>query len=201
MVVSGPSGSGKSSLCKKLCEEREFACLSISATTRAPREGEAEGKDYFFIDKTAFERGVERGDFLEWANVHGNYYGTSKRWVEEALGLGKTVVFDIDVQGQAEIARLFPNETTSVFVTTPNIAALKERLIKRGTDDEKTIERRLINALDEMKQIDRYDYLLINDRFEQSLETLKGIALASRIKSRKVSLRQLISDWQETKEF
>lgn len=201
LVVSGPSGSGKSSLCRALCDHFEIARLSVSTTTRAPREGEKEGEDYFFVSKEAFSAAIDRGEFLEWASVHDNFYGTSKKRVEEALENGKSVIFDIDVQGQASICKIFPRETTSVFVTTPNIAVLKDRLIKRGSDDAAAIERRLNAALGEMERVDRYDYLLINERFDESLETLKGIVLASRIKSRKVSLRQFISDWQNTKEL
>ncbi|MDR2152111.1 MAG: guanylate kinase [Helicobacteraceae bacterium] len=196
LVVSGPSGSGKSSLCKKLCAEYEFACLSISSATRAPREGEQDGKDYFFIPKAVFERKIAQEEFLEWANVHGNYYGTDRRWVEKTLASGKTVAFDIDVQGQAAIARLYPNETTSVFVTTSSIAILKDRLIRRGTDDAAAIAQRLENALGEMNCIDRYDYLLINDDFDASFETIKSVALASRVKRGKVELRKFIANWR-----
>jgi guanylate kinase len=201
LVVSGPSGSGKSSLCKRLCAHFDLARLSVSTTTRAPRGDEKEGKDYFFVSKEAFTSAIDRGEFLEWANVHGNFYGTSKKWVEEALASGKSVIFDIDVQGQASICKIFPNETTSVFVTTPSVAVLRDRLIKRGADDAAAIEKRLSAALGEMGCIDRYDYLLINDSFEESFESLKGVVLASRIKSRKVSLRQFILDWQNKKEL
>ncbi|MDR1451576.1 MAG: guanylate kinase [Helicobacteraceae bacterium] len=201
LVVSGPSGSGKSSLCKKLCAIYEPACLSISTTTRAPRGGETDGQDYFFVSKEAFTASIDKGEFLEWANVHGNYYGTNKQWVRAALEIGKSVIFDIDVQGQAAISKMFPNETTSVFVTAPNITILKERLIGRGADDAAALETRLKNALEETSRIERYDYLLINDNFEESLEILKGIAASSRIKSGRVSLRQFISNWQEQKEL
>jgi guanylate kinase len=195
LVVSGPSGSGKSSLCRKLCEDFDFAYLSVSTTTRTARIGEREGKDYFFTSKEAFSAAIDRGEFLEWANVHNNYYGTSRSRVESALKDGKTVVFDIDVQGQAAIVKLFANETTSVFVTAPSNAILKERLEKRGADDPEAIQKRLKNALDEMQSIGAYDYLLINDSFEKSLETLKALALASRIKRDKVELRKFIAEW------
>jgi guanylate kinase len=201
LVVSGPSGSGKSSLCKKVCEDYDFAFLSVSTTTRAARNGEEEGRDYFFASRDAFKKAIDEGEFLEWAQVHDNYYGTSKKSVKNALREEKTVVFDIDVQGRSSIAALFPNETTSVFVTTPTIAILKERLLGRGAEDAAAIEKRLQNAVAEMERIDQYDYLLINDRFDRSLETLKGVALASRIKRGKVQLRKFIADWQTEKGF
>jgi guanylate kinase len=196
VVVSGPSGSGKSSLCKAVCEVYGFAQISISTTTRAPREGEQNGVDYHFASKEQFRAAIDSGDFLEWAQVHDNFYGTSKSRVEEALLAGQTVLFDIDVQGQAAISALFPRETTSVFVTTPDIAVLRERLQKRGTDSEEVIEKRLINALGEMNQLERYDYLLINDDYAESLEVLKSIVLASRYKESRVSLPAFISTWK-----
>ncbi|GHV02843.1 guanylate kinase [Campylobacterota bacterium] len=196
LVVSGPSGSGKSSLCRKICDTYDYAALSISTTTRALRASEKEGVDYLFTTKEAFEKAIEQGEFLEWAEVHGNFYGTSKRWVVDMLSKGKTVVFDIDVQGQAAIAKLFSDRLTSVFVTTPSLEILKDRLVKRATDNAETIERRLKNALDEMAQIDYFDYLVINDRFDESYETLKAIVLASRVKRSKVSLCDFISAWK-----
>ncbi len=196
VVVSGPSGSGKSSLCKAVCEAYDFAHLSISTTTRAPRSGEREGEDYFFASKEQFLAAIDSGDFLEWAQVHDNFYGTSKSRVIEALEAGRTVLFDIDVQGQAAISALFPKETTSVFVTTPDIAVLRQRLAGRGTDSEEVIEKRLINALIEMNQLDRYDYLLVNDDYDDSLEVLKAMVLASRYKVSRVSLPEFISTWK-----
>ena len=196
VVVSGPSGSGKSSLCKAVCEAYDFAHLSISTTTRAPRSGEREGEDYFFASKEQFRAAIDSGDFLEWAQVHDNFYGTSKSRVIEALEAGRTVLFDIDVQGQAAISALFPKETTSVFVTTPDIAVLRQRLAGRGTDSEEVIEKRLINALSEMNQLDRYDYLLVNDDYDDSLEVLKAMVLASRYKVSRVSLPEFISTWK-----
>ena len=196
VVVSGPSGSGKSSLCRVICESFDYAYLSVSTTTRAPRSGEAEGLDYFFVTREAFEAAIKEGEFLEWAEVHGNYYGTSRKRVEEALKAGKTILFDIDVQGQASVKALFPKECTSVFVTTPTLSILKERLQGRGTDSDAVIEQRLVNALDEMRHIDRYDYLIINDRFEESLDALKSVVVASRYKEGRVSLPDFISAWK-----
>ncbi|MDR0747221.1 MAG: guanylate kinase [Helicobacteraceae bacterium] len=195
VVVSGPSGSGKSSLCKKICGEFEFASLSISTTTRKVRAGEKDGVDYFFTDESSFQDMAAKGEFLEWAQVHGNLYGTSRVWVERALESGRSVIFDIDVQGQASIVRLFPKETTSIFLTTPSARALRSRLVGRGTDDQEAIEERLINARKEMESIDLFDYLLVNDSFDESYNLLRGIVLASRIKCGAVSLSKFISNW------
>ena len=196
VVVSGPSGSGKSSLCRRVCSQFDFASLSISTTTRPKREGEKDGEDYFFITPDEFKRLIDKGEFLEWAEVHGNYYGTSKTWVEKTLRSGKTVIFDIDVQGQAAVVRLFPRETTTVFVTTPSLTVLRERLSVRGTDSETVIIKRLQNALDEMRCIDQYDYLLINDQFDQSVKVLESIVIVSLYKRHKVSLGDFIDHWQ-----
>jgi guanylate kinase len=195
VVVSGPSGSGKSSLCKKICGEFEFASLSVSTTTRKIRTGEKDGIDYFFTDEHSFQVSIARGEFLEWAQVHGNLYGTSRVWVDRALESRKSVIFDIDVQGQASIVRLFPKETISIFLTTPSERALRSRLVGRGTDDQRTIEERLSNARTEMESIDRFDYLLVNDSFDKSYDLFRGIVLASRIKCGAVSLSKFISDW------
>lgn len=196
VVVSGPSGSGKSSLCKEIIKQFDFTALSISITTRAPREGEKDGVDYFFTTKELFKEAIDRGEFLEWAEVHGNFYGTSKLKVVSALESGKTVLFDIDVQGQKEVARQFAEVTTSAFVTTKDLATLKDRLSGRGTDSSEVIEKRLINALGEMSEISCYDYLIINDDFSASLEVLKAVVVASRYKQSKIELQQFISNWK-----
>ncbi|GHS86421.1 guanylate kinase [Campylobacterota bacterium] len=195
LVVSGPSGSGKSTLCRKICEIYDFARLSISTTTRPPREGEREGEDYFFVEKGEFQSAIERGEFLEWANVHNNLYGTSKRHVLEAIAAQKTVIFDIDVQGQEAIVKLFKGVTTSVFITAPHKTILRDRLIKRGSDSPESIAKRLENAQKEMSCIGNYDYLLVNDDFQESLAALQAIALASRYKQDADIISGFISDW------
>lgn len=196
VVVSGPSGSGKSSLCREILKAFDYTTLSISTTTRAPRDGEKDGVDYFFSTKDQFESAKSSGEFLEWALVHGNYYGTSKKMVVDALNNGKTVLFDIDVQGQKEIVKQFGSVTTSVFVTTNDLQTLKNRLVGRGTDNNDVIEKRLQNAIGEMSEIGCYDYLMINDDFQVSLKALKSIVVASRYKQAKIELPQFISDWK-----
>jgi guanylate kinase len=197
LVISGPSGSGKTSLARSVCEELgSRAYFSISTTTRPIRVGEKDGVDYFFVSKDEFLKDIEEGYFLEWAEVHGNFYGTSKRQIDKALSEGKIVFLDIDVQGHESVRKAYPNITTSVFVTTKNEKILIERLKKRGTETEESLKIRLINALNEMKRIDEYDYLLINDDFEEAKEYLRAVAIASLIKRSKYDVNEFINKWK-----
>ncbi len=197
LVVSGPSGSGKTSLARAVCEELgEKAYFSISTTTRPKREGERDGVDYFFVTKEEFLKDIEEGYFLEWAEVHGNFYGTSKKQINEALNQGKIVFLDIDVQGHEAVRKAYPDIVTSVFVTTKDKHTLIERLKNRGTETEDTLEVRMINALHEMKKIPEYDYLLINDDFEESKKYLKSVAISSLIKRSKYDLEKFINYWK-----
>ena len=197
LVVSGPSGSGKTTLARSVCEELEdMAYFSISTTTRPKREGERDGVDYFFITKEEFLKDIEDGYFLEWAEVHGNFYGTSKKQINEALNQGKIVFLDIDVQGHEAVRKAYPNIVTSIFVTTKNKDVLIERLKKRGTETEESLEVRLINAMHEMKKIPEYDYLLINDDFEEAKNFLKAVAIASLIKTSKYNIDDFIQHWK-----
>ena len=200
LVVSGPSGSGKTSLARSVCEElKDKAYFSISTTTRPKREGEKDGVDYFFITKEEFLQDIEDGYFLEWAEVHGNFYGTSKKQIDEALNQGKIVFLDIDVQGHEAVRKAYPNIVTSIFVTTKNKDILIERLKKRGTETEESLEVRLINAMHEMKKIPEYDYLLINDDFDEAKEFLKSVAIASLIKTSKYDIDDFIQHWKGKK--
>jgi guanylate kinase len=197
LVVSGPSGSGKTSLARSVCEELgDKAYFSISTTTRPMRPGEKDGVDYFFVTKEEFLKDIDEGYFLEWAEVHGNFYGTSKRQIDKALSEGKIVFLDIDVQGHENVRKAYPNITTSVFVTTKNEKILIERLKKRGTETEESLKIRLINAYNEMKKIDEYDYLLINDDFEEAKEYLRAVAIASLIKRSKIDVNEFIKKWK-----
>ena len=197
LVVSGPSGSGKTSLARAVCEELgEKAYFSISTTTRPKRDGEVDGVDYFFVSKEEFLRDIEEGYFLEWAEVHGNFYGTSKKQINEALNQGKIVFLDIDVQGHEAVRKAYPDIVTSVFITTKDKKTLIERLKNRGTETEESIEVRMINALHEMKKIPEYDFLLINDDFGEAKEFLRGIAISSLIKTSKYDIEKFISYWK-----
>ena len=196
-VISGPSGSGKTSLAREVCDElKDKAHFSISTTTRPKREGEKDGVDYFFVTKEEFLKDVEEGYFLEWAEVHGNFYGTSKRQIDKALSEGKIVFLDIDVQGHEAVRKAYPDVVTSVFVTTKDKKTLIERLKKRGTETEESLKVRMINALHEMKKIPEYDYLLINDDFNEAKEYLRSCALASLIKTSKYDLDKFIEHWK-----
>jgi len=195
LVVSGPSGSGKSTLMHEMMKRVESTYFSISTTTREIRAGEIEGKDYFFISKDEFKQGIEEGNFLEWARVHDNYYGTSLKPILKELNAGKMVIFDIDVQGHKIAKEKFGNIITSVFVTTPSLEILKERLIQRGTDSSKSIEKRLNNAISEMTRIKEYDFLLINDYFDKTLENLVSIAHASKNRISSLNTEEFISSW------
>jgi guanylate kinase len=195
LVLSGPSGSGKSSLCKELFKSMDKYYFSISTTTREPREGEVDGVDYFFVSKEQFKADIEKGYFLEWAEVHGNYYGTSMKPVLKALEDEKIVIFDIDVQGFDIIKEKVGNLCTSVFITTPTLGDLKSRLISRGTDSTETIEKRLTNAKVEMQHINSYDYLIINDDFDEALSKLKSIVNVCKDRGSMQDTQELISSW------
>jgi len=195
LVISGPSGCGKSSLINEVLKVRDDIYFSISTTTREIREGEKEGVNYYYISKEEFEKDIEDGLFLEWAKVHGNYYGTSLKPVLKALEEKKLVIFDIDVQGHAIVKDKFSDIMTSLFITTPNAKILKERLIKRATASLDIIQKRIINSKDEMKRIYEYDYILINDKFEDSLELFKSIINVSLMKVDKNSKDRFINEW------
>jgi guanylate kinase len=196
LVLSGPSGAGKSTLIKEMVKDIGPYYFSISTTTRTPREGEKDGVDYFFVDKESFQQDIAEELFLEYALVHGNYYGTSLRAVEEALGEGKLVIFDIDVQGHQSIKTRLPDITTSVFITPPSFEALKERLINRKTDSMEVIEKRLVMAGEELKQIDAFDYVIVNDDLDKAIKEIKAVALTSKLKKCPASLDALKTLWK-----
>ncbi len=195
LVLSGPSGCGKSSLVSEVLKTYHDIYFSISTTTRAIREGEAEGVNYHYISKDAFEKEIEEGEFLEYAKVHDNYYGTSLKPVKKALLDGKLVIFDIDVQGHEIVKKEFDDILTSLFITTPSAEILRERLLGRGTDSVDVIETRLKNSRTEMDRIDEYDFLLINDDFEETLAKFRAIVEVSRMKIDKKSKDNFINSW------
>ncbi len=198
LIVSGPSGAGKSSLIKAAKEQIGDFYFSISTTTRAPRKGERDGIDYFFVDKKTFERDIKAGDFLEYAQVHGNYYGTSLKPVKKALKAGKLVIFDIDVQGHAIARERMGDLITSVFVTTPSLSELERRLKSRGTDDGEIVRKRIQNALVEIEYMTAYDFLIINDDFEKALDSFIAVAKAARLKKGRKQTLSFINRWRES---
>lgn len=197
LVLSGPSGAGKSSLYKILAKEFPKHYFSVSSTTRAMREGEINGVHYNFITQKAFEEGIQRGEFLEWAKVHNYYYGTSKIPVLEALDTDKLVIFDIDVQGQAILKKSFAHYMTSVFITTPNKNSLQERLNMRGSDTQEIIQKRLENAVCEMESLQNYDYFLMNDDLEDCAKQLVCIAKSAFCKTGLYNTKLLLEKWKK----
>ncbi|WP_457680197.1 guanylate kinase [Thermovibrio sp.] len=184
IVISAPSGTGKTTLCHMLLKEFLNMEFSISYTTRKPREGEVNGRDYFFITKEEFLRKVEEGDFLEWAEVYGNLYGTSKSQVLKALREGKDVLLDIDTQGALQVKKNFP-EAVLIFILPPSLKELERRLRKRGKDPEEVIEKRLKVAREEIKRAPLYDYIVVNDLLEVAYEKLKSIITAEKLRSKR----------------
>ena len=180
-VVAAPSGSGKSSLVKALMEVDAGVVPSVSHTTRAPRGQEKDGREYYFVAPEKFDDMVARGDFLEWALVHGNRYGTSRRAIEERIGRGGDVVLEIDWQGALQIKQLFA-EAILVFVLPPSWEELRARLTRRGEDAPDVIELRLANAREELAQVRHFDYVIINEIFERALFDLKAIVHAQRLR-------------------
>jgi guanylate kinase len=174
LVVSGPSGSGKSTICKRLMADPRVE-FSVSATTRAPRTGEVDGRDYRFLDKTRFRKEIERGAFIEWAEVHGNLYGTPREPMERALAAGKVFLVEIDVQGGAQLKALgLPG--IYVFIEPPDVGSLRTRLELRGTDTPEVIERRMAKALEEMRAKERYDHVVVNADLERAVAEVRALA-------------------------
>lgn len=171
-VVSGPSGAGKSSLCMALLKDCLKLKLSISCTTRSPRPGEKDGREYHFLDVESFEKQRDAGAFLEWANVHGHFYGTRQSDVLAVLQQGDDVLLEIDWQGAAQVAEKMP-ELMRIFILPPSIESLRERLLARGQDDVSVIERRVAAAEAEMIHADEADYQVVNDEFSKALQVLR----------------------------
>ncbi|AXX89137.1 deoxyguanylate kinase / guanylate kinase [Arcobacter suis CECT 7833] len=195
LIISGPSGCGKSTLLKEVYKDIDDYYFSISTTTRAPRIGEVNGIDYFFVTKEEFEKDINNGDFLEYAKVHDNYYGTSLKPIKKALDESKLVIFDIDVQGHEIVRSKLDAITTSVFITTPSLEVLETRLNSRNTDSTEIIEKRIKNAKGEVEYFQDYDYLIINDNLQIAAKQLVCIANITRIKSKLFEKNSVVSSW------
>jgi len=179
-VVVAPSGAGKTSLVNELLKREPNIHLSISYTTRAPREGEQHGREYHFVDRPAFERMIASGDFLEHANVYGNYYGTSRRWIEQELEGDHDVLLEIDWQGARQVKKLFPH-AVGISILPPSIEELRKRLEGRGKDSPETIERRMGVARDEIKHALDFEYIIVNESFDVAVTDLQSIVRAARL--------------------
>jgi len=195
LVLSGPSGAGKSTIINAASDEIGEYYFSISTTTRDPRVGEENGVDYFFVSKESFEEDIKAGNFLEYAEVHGNYYGTSLKPVREALIEGKLVIFDIDVQGHRLVRAKMNDITTSAFITPPTLGALEERLRARCTDDESVIVQRIENAKSEIKAVGEYDFTIINDTVQKAADEFVIVAKAARLKQSTEDEEAFIECW------
>ncbi len=195
LVLSGPSGAGKSTIIQAASEEIGEYYFSISTTTRSPRAGEEDGKDYFFVTKESFEEDIKAGNFLEYAQVHGNYYGTSLKPVREALEEGKLVLFDIDVQGHRLVREKMNEITTSAFITPPTLNELETRLRARCTDDESVIMQRIENAKEEILAVGEYDFIIINDTIDDAAKKFVIVAKAARLKQSQEDEEKFITHW------
>jgi len=197
LVIVAPSGAGKTSLVHELLEHDRNIRLSVSYTTRSPREGEVEGRDYHFIAREAFERMIAAGEFLEYANVYGNYYGTSRRWIETELAGDHDVLLEIDWQGARQVRTLFP-QMVGIFVLPPSLSELRRRLNLRGTDSPEAIERRMASAREEISHVLEFEYIIVNERFEAALSDLLAVVRAARLSraQQAVRLAKLIDEFK-----
>ena len=179
-VVVAPSGAGKTSLVNRLLEVERDIRLSVSYTTRAPREGEANGREYHFVSRGDFESMIASGDFLEHANVYGNYYGTSRRWIESELAGEHDVLLEIDWQGAAQVRKLFPG-MVGIFVLPPSIGELRRRLTARGKDSAEVIEKRMASAREEISHVLEFEYIIVNEQFDVAVADLQAVVRAARL--------------------
>jgi len=198
-IVSAPSGAGKTSLVRALCDRMDNLVLSVSHTTRARRPGEREGVDYHFIDANAFEASVDNAGYLEYAQVFDNYYGPSRRKAESLIQAGKDVILEIDWQGARQVREAMPITPLSVFIIPPSLKVLEQRLRSRGQDSDQVIARRMLDAKEQIKHYDEYDYLVVNDDFDVALDELSSILKAGHLSTgiqcerQQVLLRNLLA--------
>ena len=195
LVLSSPSGAGKTSLSRELLKKNKKLFLSISCTTRPNRPGEVNGSDYYFIDQDEFNRMQENGDFLETAKVFNFYYGTPKKPIEEALSSGKDILFDIDWQGTQQLMNSLQDDLIKVFVLPPSAKELEKRLLKRNQDSDEIVKNRMSKASNEISHYAEYDYIIVNDNFKDSVNKIKSILTAEGLKrSRQNKVQDIIND-------
>lgn len=192
-VISSPSGAGKTSLARKLIENDPDIAMSVSMTTRPPRPGEIDGQDYIFVSEDKFNEALEKGALLEWARVFDNLYGTPRREVEDRLKNGKDVIFDIDWQGTQQLHEKAGQDVVRVFILPPSVRALEQRLKKRGQDDDEVVRRRMSDAANQISHWAEYDYVIINENLDKSLNELATVLHAERLKrERRIGLSSFV---------
>ena len=190
IIITAPSGAGKTTLVSGLLDRDPQVKLSVSYTTREPRPGEVEGEHYHFVDIATFRKLRDRGEFLEWAEVHGNYYGTSKVWIKEQIASGNDILLEIDWQGAQQVRKNF-SDAVGVFVLPPSLEVLEQRLRGRGTDSDDVISRRLLGARGEMRHVGEFEYVILNDELEQAVQDLVAVVRASRLRYARQHARHL----------
>nr|WP_031516160.1 guanylate kinase [Desulfofalx alkaliphila] len=191
LVLSGPSGAGKGTICQQLIKKESSISLSVSVTTRSPRLGEEHGKNYFFINEEQFKQMIEGDQLLEWAQVYGNFYGTPRDWVEKKLQAGEDVLLEIDIQGALQIKEKFP-QCILVFVIPPSINELQARLIKRGTDCNDVIKKRLQCVEGELQKVPQYDYIVVNDCLDTAIDQVRSIIVAEKCRSKRFDIQKYL---------
>lgn len=198
LVLSSPSGAGKSSISRQLLEAEDDLTLSVSATTRARRPGETDGVDYHFTDEMSFQIGINKGEFLEYAKVFGNYYGTPRALVEDKLSSGKDVLFDIDWQGTQQLADIMPEDLVKVFILPPSVSELEKRLLRRAQDTADVVAQRMAKAADEMSHYPEYDYIIVNHDLATSVRQVEQILHAERLKrQRQIGLSDFVKQLRD----
>ncbi|KZL94424.1 guanylate kinase [Clostridium magnum] len=191
VVISGPSGAGKGTICKALLQENDF-WLSVSATTRQPRNGEVDGVNYYFLTKEDFEEKISKNDFLEYAEVYGNYYGTPKSKALEAINNGNDVILEIDIQGALKVKETYP-EGVFIFILPPSMEELKQRIINRGSETPESLMTRFKSAYKEINYVSKYNYAVVNDTVEEAVKKIQGIMVAERCRVDRVKEKILDS--------
>jgi len=194
IVLSGPSGVGKGTVCKALCQHVKDLVYSVSATTRPPRQGEVEGVNYFFRSKEQFQAMIARNELLEWAEYVGQYYGTPRKFVEDSLNAGKDIILEIDVQGALKVKQQCP-DGVFIFLLPPSLVELRNRIETRGTESEESIRHRLSVAVEELRMIEHYDYAIVNDEVDAACSRIQSIIVAERCRRERVLPK--IQSWME----
>lgn len=193
IVISGPSGVGKGTICKELMKRYDYN-VSISATTRSPREGEVDGVNYHFLDKKSFEEKLSNNEFLEYAQVYGNYYGTLKQSVEDEIYNGKSIILEIDIQGTLQVQKVYKN-AIYIFLLPPSINELKNRILKRGSETESSFNLRFSSVSEELKYMNSYDYAVINDDIDKAVEKIHNIINTEMNRISRINLDKFLEEY------